>query len=153
MLISLRRLLDHAAENDYAIPAFNVNNIEQITAILKAAKETNSPIIFQISVNAIKYAGAGYLETIIQKSAQLNPEIPICMHLDHGPSPSFCYKSIQLGYSSVMIDGSLKEDMKTPASFSYNVEISKKTVQVAHPCGVSVEGEIGCLGSIEKNIY
>ena len=153
MLISLKQLLDHAAENNYAVPAFNINNMEQIHAIISAANQVNSPIIFQISVNAIKYAGIGYLESLIYKSIKMNPKIPICIHQDHGPTPDFCYKSIQLGYSSVMIDGSLKPDMKTPASFSYNIEVSRKTVEVAHACGVSVEGEIGCLGSIESGLY
>lgn len=151
MLVSLKQLLDHAAENNYALPAFNVNNMEQIKAILYAAKETDSPIIYQISKNAIKYAGPGYLESIVYKVIENNPNIPICLHLDHGSNVNICVESIKKGYSSVMIDGSLMSDMKTPSSLSYNIEISKKVTEIAHAKGVSVEGEIGCLGSIEEN--
>ena len=151
MLISLKQMLDHAAENNYAVPAFNINNMEQIMSVMSAASETNSPVILQISVNAIKYAGIGRLESMIFQIICEYPQIPVCIHQDHGPTPEFCFRSIQLGHSSVMIDGSLKPDMKTPASLDYNIKVTKRTVGVAHACGVSVEGEIGCLGSLEQS--
>lgn len=151
-LISLRQLLDHAAEHDYGVPAYNVNNLEQMRAIMEAAKATNSPVIVQASAGARKYAGAPFLRHLIQAAIEEFPEIPVCMHQDHGTSPSVCQRSIQLGFSSVMMDGSLKTDGKTPASYDYNVEVTKTTVAMAHACGVSVEGELGCLGSLETGM-
>ncbi|MDX2164774.1 MAG: class II fructose-bisphosphate aldolase [Gammaproteobacteria bacterium] len=148
-LISLRQLLDHAAEHSYGVPAFNVNNLEQMRAIMEAAAETNSPVIVQASAGARKYAGAPFLRHLILAAIEEWPEIPVCMHQDHGASPDVCQRSIQLGFSSVMMDGSLKEDMKTPSDFDYNVRVTKQTVDMAHACGVSVEGELGCLGSLE----
>ncbi|MEX0963707.1 MAG: class II fructose-bisphosphate aldolase [Pseudohongiellaceae bacterium] len=151
-LISLRQLLDHAAENDYGVPAFNVNNLEQIRAIMEAADEANSPVILQASAGARKYAGSNFLKHLIQAAIEEFPHIPIVMHQDHGVSPAVCQRSIQLGFSSVMMDGSLGEDGKTPTDFDYNVKVTKTTVDMAHACGVSVEGEIGCLGSLETGI-
>ena len=148
-LITLRQLLDHAAEHQYGIPAFNVNNLEQIRAIMEAAQKTNSPVILQASAGARKYAGPLFLKYLIMAAAEEFPDIPICMHQDHGASPDVCQRSIQMGFTSVMMDGSLKEDMKTPASFEYNVETTRRAVDMAHACGVSVEGELGCLGSLE----
>ena len=148
-LISLRELLDHAAENNYGVPAFNVNNLEQMRAIMLAADETDSPVIVQASAGARKYAGAPFLRHLIQAAMEEWPHIPVCMHQDHGTSPAVCQRSIQLGFSSVMMDGSLKEDGKTPSSYDYNVAVTKTTVDMAHACGVSVEGELGCLGSLE----
>ena len=151
-LISLRQLLDHAAENDYGVPAFNVNNLEQIRAIMEGADESNSPIILQASAGARKYAGSNFLRHLIQGALEEFPHIPIVMHQDHGFTPAVCQRSIQLGFSSVMMDGSLGEDGKTPADFHYNVEVTRTTVKAAHACGVSVEGEIGCLGSLETGM-
>lgn len=148
-LISLRQLLDHAAEHGYGVPAFNVNNLEQIRAIMEAADETNSPVIVQASSGARKYAGPAFIQKLILAAAEEWPHIPICMHQDHGASPAVCQRSIQLGFTSVMMDGSLKEDMKTPASYEYNVATTQIAVDMAHACGVSVEGELGCLGSLE----
>lgn len=148
-LISLRQLLDHAAEHGYGVPAFNVNNLEQMRAIMEAADKTNSPVIVQASAGARKYAGAPFLRHLILAAIEEYPHIPVCMHQDHGSSPDVCQRSIQLGFSSVMMDGSLKSDMKTPASFEYNVDVTKQTVGFSHACGVSVEGELGCLGSLE----
>jgi fructose-bisphosphate aldolase class II len=148
-LISMRQLLDHAAEFGYGVPAFNVNNLEQIRAIMEAADQTNSPVIVQASAGARKYAGAPFLRHLILAAIEEFPHIPVCMHQDHGTSPSICQRSIQLGFSSVMMDGSLREDGKTPASYEYNVDVTKRTVEMAHACGVSVEGELGCLGSLE----
>jgi fructose-bisphosphate aldolase class II len=148
-LISLRQLLDHAAENNYGVPAFNVNNLEQMRAIMLAADQTDSPVIVQASAGARKYAGAPFLRHLIQAAMEEWPHIPLCMHQDHGTSPSVCQRSIQLGFSSVMMDGSLCEDGKTPSSYDYNVEVTKTAVAMAHACGVSVEGELGCLGSLE----
>ncbi|MFM8355177.1 MAG: class II fructose-bisphosphate aldolase [Gammaproteobacteria bacterium] len=148
-LISMRQLLDHAAEHDYGIPAFNVNNLEQMRAIMEAASETRSPVIVQASAGARKYAGPNFLRHLILAAIEEFPEIPIVMHQDHGASPAACQRSIQLGFSSVMMDGSLLEDQKTPASYDYNVEVTRRTVDMAHACGVSVEGELGCLGSLE----
>lgn len=149
MLITLRQLLDHAAEHHYGVPAFNVNNLEQMRAIMQAAHDTNSPVIVQASAGARKYAGAPFLRHLILAAIEEWPHIPVCMHQDHGASPAICQRSIQLGFSSVMMDGSLKEDMKTPADFDYNVSVTQRTVDMAHACGVSVEGELGCLGSLE----
>ena len=148
-LIALRQLLDHAAENDYGVPAFNVNNLEQIQAIMQAASDCSSPVILQASAGARKYAGEPFLRKLIEADIEQFPDIPICMHQDHGVSPNVCIKSIRSGFSSVMMDGSLQEDGKTPASYEYNVETTKKVVELAHPVGVSVEGELGCLGSLE----
>jgi len=148
-LITLRELLDHAAANNYGVPAYNVNNLEQIRAIMEAANKTNSPVIVQASAGARKYAGPRFLRHLILAAAEEFPHLPICMHQDHGASPAVCQQSIQLGFTSVMMDGSLLADMKTPASFEYNVETTARVVQMAHACGVSVEGELGCLGSLE----
>ncbi len=151
-LISLRQLLDHAAENGYGVPAFNVNNMEQMRAIMEAAAETDSPVIVQASAGARKYAGAPFLRHLIIAAIEEWPDIPVCMHQDHGTSPAICQRSIQLGFSSVMMDGSLQEDGKTPSTYEYNVEVTRKTVEMAHACGVSVEGELGCLGSLETGM-
>ncbi len=148
-LITLRQLLDHAAEHGYGIPAFNVNNLEQMRAIMEAASATDSPVIVQASAGARKYAGAAFIRNMITAAAEEWPHIPICMHQDHGASPAVCQRSIQLGFTSVMMDGSLKEDMKTPSDYDYNVRVTQQVVQMAHACGVSVEGELGCLGSLE----
>lgn len=148
-LISLREMLDHAAENSYGIPAFNVNNLEQMRAIMEAAQETDSPVIVQASAGARKYAGAPFLRHLILAAIEEFPHIPVVMHQDHGTSPAICQRSIQLGFSSVMMDGSLKDDGKTPSSYEYNVDVTRRTVEMAHACGVSVEGELGCLGSLE----
>lgn len=151
-LISLRQLLDHAAEHQYGVPAFNVNNLEQMRAIMLAADETNSPVIVQASAGARKYAGAPFLRHLIEAAIEEWPHIPVVMHQDHGTSPAVCQRSIQLGFSSVMMDGSLKEDGKTPADYDYNVDVTRQVVAMAHACGVSVEGEIGCLGSLETGM-
>ncbi|RLA21415.1 MAG: fructose-bisphosphate aldolase class II [Gammaproteobacteria bacterium] len=148
-VISLRQLLDHAAEHGYGVPAFNVNNLEQIQAIMEAADETNSPVIVQASAGARKYAGAPFLRHLMEAAVELYPHIPLVIHQDHGTSPAICQRSIQLGFTSVMMDGSLGEDGKTPTSYEYNVDVTRKTVEMAHACGVSVEGELGCLGSLE----
>lgn len=148
-LVSLRQLLDHAAEHDYGVPAFNVNNLEQMRAIMQAADATDSPVIVQASAGARKYAGAPFLRHLIQAAVEEWPHIPVVVHQDHGTSPAVCQRSIQLGFSSVMMDGSLLEDGKTPAEYDYNVKVTKQTVEMAHACGVSVEGELGCLGSLE----
>ncbi len=148
-LISLRQLLDHAAENDYGVPAFNVNNLEQMRAIMQGAAATDSPVIVQASAGARKYAGPNFLRHMILAAIEEFPDIPVCMHQDHGASPAACQRSIAMGFSSVMMDGSLMEDQKTPASYEYNVDVTRRTVEMAHACGVSVEGELGCLGSLE----
>jgi fructose-bisphosphate aldolase class II len=148
-LISLRQMLDHAAEHNYGVPAFNVNNLEQMRAIMMAADQTDSPVIVQASAGARKYAGAPFLRHLIQAAVEEWPHIPVCMHQDHGTSPAVCQRSIQLGFTSVMMDGSLEEDGKTPSSYDYNVDVTRRTVEMAHACGVSVEGELGCLGSLE----
>jgi len=148
-LISMRQLLDHAAEHDYGVPAFNVNNLEQMRAIMEGAKETDSPVIVQASAGARKYAGPTFLRHLILAAIEEFPDIPVVMHQDHGASPDVCQRSIQSGFSSVMMDGSLLEDQKTPASYEYNVEVTRRTVDMAHACGVTVEGELGCLGSLE----
>ncbi len=149
--ITLRQLLDHAAEHQYGVPAFNVNNLEQIRAIMTAADITKSPVIIQASAGARKYAGPQFIQSLAMAAVKEWPHIPICLHQDHGASPAVCQRSIQLGFTSVMMDGSLHEDMKTPADFAYNVKVTRKTVDMAHACGVSVEGELGCLGSLETN--
>ena len=148
-LISLRQMLDHAAEYSYGVPAFNVNNLEQMRAIMMAADRTDSPVIVQASAGARKYAGAPFLRHLILAAIEEWPHIPVCMHQDHGTSAAVCQRSIQQGFSSVMMDGSLEEDGKTPSSYEYNVDVTKRTVDMAHACGVSVEGELGCLGSLE----
>jgi fructose-bisphosphate aldolase class II len=148
-LISMRQLLDHAAENGYGMPAFNVNNMEQVHSIMQAADETNSPVIMQGSAGARSYAGEPFLRHLISAAIEMYPHIPVVMHQDHGSEPAVCLRSIQSGFSSVMMDGSLMADMKTPSSFEYNVEVTKEVVKMAHAGGVSVEGELGCLGSLE----
>ncbi len=151
-LISMRQMLDHAAEFGYGIPAFNVNNLEQMRAIMEAAAKTDSPVIVQASAGARKYAGAPFLRHLILAAVEEFPEIPVVMHQDHGTSPAICQRSIQLGFSSVMMDGSLGEDGKTPMDYDYNVKVTRNVVALAHACGVSVEGEIGCLGSLETGM-
>ena len=148
-LVSLRQLLDHAAEHEYGIPAFNVNNLEQVQAIMEAAHETNSPVIMQASAGARKYAGEKFLKGLIQSAVETYPHIPVVMHQDHGQSPAICQGAIDLGFTSVMMDGSLKEDGKTVADFEYNADVTKRVVDMAHKLGVTVEGELGCLGSLE----
>ena len=149
-LVSMRQLLDHAAENGYGLPAFNVNNLEQIQAIMQAADECNSPVIMQGSAGARKYAGEAFLRHLIEAAIEAYPHIPVVMHQDHGASPAVCINAIRSGFSSVMMDGSLKEDGKTPSSFEYNVDVTRKVVEMSHAVGVSVEGELGCLGSLES---
>jgi|UniRef100_UPI000D35872D fructose-bisphosphate aldolase class II len=149
-MISLRKLLDHAAENGYGVPAFNVNNLEQIQAIMQAAERTDSPVILQASAGARKYAGEAFLRKMVEAAAEAYPALPIVMHQDHGSSPAVCMQSIRSGFTSVMMDGSLREDAKTPASYQYNVEVTRRVVDMAHAVGVSVEGELGCLGSLES---
>jgi fructose-bisphosphate aldolase class II len=148
-LVSLRQLLDHAAENGYGVPAFNVNNLEQVQAIMEAAQEVNAPVIMQASAGARKYAGELFLKHLIQAAVESYPDIPVAMHQDHGQSPAVCEGAIGLGFSSVMMDGSLREDGKTVADYDYNWQVTKKVVDMAHAQGVSVEGELGCLGSLE----
>ncbi len=149
-LVSLRQLLDHAAEHGYGIPAFNVNNLEQIQAIMQAAQHTRSPVILQASAGARKYAGEAFLRRLVEAAIESYPDIPVCMHQDHGASPAVCQASIRSGFSSVMMDGSLLADMKTPASYEYNVAVTRQVADMAHCVGVSVEGELGCLGSLES---
>ncbi|MFJ5381604.1 class II fructose-bisphosphate aldolase [Cupriavidus sp. CER94] len=148
-LVSMRQLLDHAAENNYGLPAFNVNNLEQVQAIMQAADEVNAPVIMQASAGARKYAGEHFLRHLIEAAVEAYPHIPVVMHQDHGQSPAICKAAIDLNFSSVMMDGSLKEDGKTPADYEYNVDVTRKVVQMAHALGVTVEGELGCLGSLE----
>lgn len=148
-LVSMRQLLDHAAENSYGLPAFNVNNLEQVQAIMQAADEVNAPVIMQASAGARKYAGEHFLRHLIEAAVEAYPHIPVVMHQDHGQSPAICKAAIDLNFSSVMMDGSLKEDGKTPSDYEYNVDVTRKVVQMAHALGVTVEGELGCLGSLE----
>lgn len=148
-LVSMRELLDHAAVNGYGIPAFNVNNLEQVQAVMEAAKETGAPVILQASAGARKYAGEPFIKHLIQAAIEMYPNIPLVMHQDHGQNPDVCQGAIDLGFSSVMMDGSLEADGKTIASYDYNVEVTKKVSQLAHKYGVTVEGELGCLGSLE----
>jgi fructose-bisphosphate aldolase class II len=148
-LVSMRQLLDHAAENGYGLPAFNVNNLEQVQAIMEAAKEVGAPVIMQASAGARKYAGELFLKHLIEAAIESYPAIPIAMHQDHGQSPAVCESAIGLGFSSVMMDGSLREDGKSIADYDYNWQVTRKVVDVAHSVGVSVEGELGCLGSLE----
>ncbi|KAB2937795.1 MAG: Fructose-bisphosphate aldolase [Rhodocyclaceae bacterium] len=148
-LVSMRQLLDHAAENGYGLPAFNVNNLEQVRAIMEAADETGSPVIMQGSAGARKYAGEHFLRHLIEAAIEAYPHIPVVMHQDHGQSPAVCMAAIRSGFSSVMMDGSLMEDGKTPSSYEYNLETSRKVVDFAHAIGVTVEAELGVLGSLE----
>ncbi len=148
-LVSMRQLLDHAAENGYGLPAFNVNNLEQVQAIMEAAAETDSPVIMQASAGARKYAGETFLKYLIEAAVETYPNIPVAMHQDHGQSPTVCQQAMRLGFSSVMMDGSLQADGKTIASYEYNVDVTRRVVDMAHMIGVSVEGELGCLGSLE----
>ncbi len=148
-IVSMRQLLDHAAENGYGLPAFNVNNLEQVQAIMEAASETDSPVIMQASAGARKYAGETFLKYLIQAAIKTYPNMPIVMHQDHGQSPAVCSSAMKLGFSSVMMDGSLREDGKTIADYDYNVNVTRKVVDAAHKKGVTVEGELGCLGSLE----
>ena len=147
--VSLRQVLDHAAENGYGVPAFNVNNLEQIIAIMEAAQETDSPVILQASAGARKYAGEAYLRHMMLAAVESHPDIPVVVHQDHGTSAAVCQQSIRSGFTSVMMDGSLMSDGKTPASYDYNVDITRRVCEMSHPIGVSVEGELGCLGSLE----
>jgi fructose-bisphosphate aldolase class II len=148
-LISLKQLLDHAAEHSYGLPAFNVNNMEQIHAIMQAADETDSAVILQASAGARSYAGEAFLRHLVLAAVEQWPQIPVCLHQDHGASPAVCQASIRSGFTSVMMDGSLEEDMKTPSTYEYNVMVTRRVVDMAHAVGVSVEGELGCLGSLE----
>lgn len=148
-LVSMRQLLDHAAEQGYGIPAFNVNNLEQVQAIMAAASEVDAPVIMQASAGARKYAGEDFLKHLIQAALEAYPKVPVVMHQDHGQSPAVCKGAIDLGFSSVMMDGSLEADGKTIASYEYNVQVTSEVVTMAHILGVSVEGELGCLGSLE----
>ncbi|MEO7053282.1 MAG: class II fructose-bisphosphate aldolase [Rhodanobacter sp.] len=148
-LVSLRQILDHAAEHDYGVPAFNVNNLEQIQAIMETAEETQSPVILQASAGARSYAGEPYLRHMVLAAVESHPGLPIVLHQDHGATPAVCQQSIRSGFSSVMMDGSLREDAKTPASYEYNLDVTRKVCNLAHAVGVSVEGELGCLGSLE----
>ncbi|HEY4446047.1 MAG TPA: class II fructose-bisphosphate aldolase [Steroidobacteraceae bacterium] len=148
-LISLRQLLDHAAEHGYGVPAFNVNNLEQIQAIMEAAEESRSPVILQASAGARKYAGEPYLRHMVLAAVESHPDIPVVLHQDHGASPAVCTQSIRSGFTSVMMDGSLEEDAKSPATYDYNIEVTRRVSEMAHTIGVSVEGELGCLGSLE----
>ena len=148
-LVSMRELLDHAATHGYGIPAFNVNNLEQVQAIMEAANEVGAPVIMQASAGARKYAGEAFLKHLIQAAIESYPHIPVVMHQDHGQSPAVCQGAINLGFSSVMMDGSLEADGKTIASYEYNVQVTRQVVDMAHQLGVTVEGELGCLGSLE----
>ena len=151
-LISMRQLLDYAAENDFGLPAFNVNNMEQVHAIMQAADAVDSPVIMQGSAGARSYAGEPFLRHLISAAIEQYPHIPVVMHQDHGSEPAVCLRSIQSGFSSVMMDGSLMPDMKSPSTYEYNVEVTRKVVEMAHAGGVSVEGELGCLGSLETGM-
>ena len=148
-LVSMRELLDHAAANGYGIPAFNVNNLEQVQAVMAAADEVGAPVILQASAGARKYAGEPFIKHLIQAAAEMYPHIPLVMHQDHGTSPEICQGALNLGFGSVMMDGSLMSDGKTPASFEYNVDVTQQVVAMAHKIGATVEGELGCLGNLE----
>jgi fructose-bisphosphate aldolase class II len=150
--ITLRQLLDHAAEQNYGLPAFNINNMEQALAIMEAAAQVDAPVIMQASRGARSYANDIVLKHLIDAMAELYPHIPVCMHQDHGNGPATCATAIQYGFTSVMMDGSLKEDAKTPADYEYNVDVTRRVVVMAHSCGVSVEGELGVLGSLETGM-
>ena len=148
-LVSMRQLLDHAAENSYGLPAFNVNNLEQVQAIMAAADAVNSPVIMQASAGARKYAGEPFLRHLIEAAVESYPHLPVVMHQDHGQSPAVCMTAIRSGFTSVMMDGSLNEDGKSVASYEYNVEVSRRVVEFSHAIGVTVEAELGVLGSLE----
>ena len=148
-LVSLRQVLDHAAEHGFGVPAFNVNNLEQIQAIMEAAQATDSPVILQASAGARNYAGEAYLRHMVLAAVETHPDIPVVLHRDHGASPAVCMQAIRSGFTSVMMDGSLQEDARTPASYAYNVDVTRRVCAMAHAVGVSVEGELGCLGSLE----
>ncbi len=148
-LVSMRELLDHAAEFGYGIPAFNVNNLEQVQAVMAAADEVGAPVILQASAGARKYAGESFIKHLILAATEAYPHVPLVMHQDHGTSPKVCAGALDLGFGSVMMDGSLKEDGKTPSSFDYNVAVTQEVVAMAHKVGATVEGELGCLGSLE----
>ena len=148
-LVSMRQLLDHAAENGYGIPAFNVNNLEQVQAVMAAADEVGAPVILQASAGARKYAGEAFIKHLILAASEAYPHIPLVMHQDHGTSPKVCAGALELGFGSVMMDGSLREDGKTPADFDYNVDVTRQVVAMAHRIGATVEGELGCLGNLE----
>ncbi|MBL8324602.1 MAG: fructose-bisphosphate aldolase class II [Rubrivivax sp.] len=149
-LVSLRQVLDHAAEFGYGVPAFNVNNLEQIQAIMEAAEETAAPVILQASAGARKYAGEPYLRHMVLAAVEAHPDLPVVLHQDHGASPAVCMQALRSGFTSVMMDGSLLEDAKTPAPYDYNVDVTRQVCKLAHAVGVSVEGELGCLGSLES---
>src|SRR6187455_62053 len=149
-LVSMRELLDHAADNGYGIPAFNVNNLEQVQAVMTAADEVGAPVILQASAGARKYAGEPFIKHLIEAALESWPKVPLVMHQDHGQSPAVCQSAIDLGFSSVMMDGSLEADGKSIASYDYNVDVTKKVVDMAHARGVTVEGELGCLGSSRR---
>ncbi len=151
-LTALRQILDHAAEHDYGVPAFNINNLEQIQAIMEAAQATQSPVILQASAGARAYAGEAFLRHMVLAAVETYPAIPIVLHQDHGASPAVCVQAIQSGFTSVMMDGSLREDAKTPASYDYNLDVTARVCVMAHAVGVSVEGELGCLGSLESGM-
>src|SRR5437870_1723068 len=151
-MVTLRQLCDHAAANGYGLAAFNVNNMEQIQAIMEAAKETDSPVIIQASRGARNYTNDRFLYHLMQAAVELYPKIPVCLHQDHGNSPETCKSAIDMGFTSVMMDGSLKEDGKTAADFNYNVETTARVCKMAHSQGVSVEGELGCLGNLETGM-
>ena len=148
-LVSMRQLLDHAAEHQYGIPAFNVNNLEQVQAVMDAANEVGAPVILQASAGARKYAGESFIKHLIQSAIEQYPHITLVIHQDHGQNPAICQGAIDLGFSSVMMDGSLEGDGKTIASYEYNVAVTRQVVDMAHKLGVTVEGELGCLGSLE----
>jgi fructose-bisphosphate aldolase class II len=148
--ISMRQLLDHAAEHGYAVPAFNINNMEQLLAIMAAARRTDAPVIVQASRGARTYAGDLILKRLVEGVVEANPGIPLCLHQDHGDTPATCLSAIQNGFTSVMMDGSLRENGKTPADYAYNVEVTRCVSDLAHGIGVSVEGELGCLGSLKS---
>ncbi len=149
-LVSMRQLLDHAAENGYGVAAFNVNNMEQIQAIMEAAHEADSPVILQGSAGARKYAGEAFLRKLVEAAVETWPHVPVAMHQDHGATPAVCERAIRSGFTSVMMDGSLREDAKTPATFEYNVDVTRRVAETAHWVGVTVEGELGVLGSLES---
>ena len=151
-LVSMRELLDHAAEHGYGIPAFNVNNLEQVQAVMAAADEVGAPVILQASAGARKYAGESFIKYLIQAAVEAYPHIPVAMHQDHGQTPAVCESAIRLGFTSVMMDGSLREDGKTPSTYEYNVDVTRRVVEMAHRLGVTVEGELGCLGSLETGM-
>lgn len=151
-LVSLRQVLDHAAEQGYGLPAFNINNLEQVQAIMQAADECDSPVIMQASVGARKYAGEPFLRHLVAAALEAYPHIPVVLHQDHGATPAVCIQAMRSGFTSVMMDGSLREDAKTPSDFDYNVNVTRQVVDIAHAIGVSVEGELGVLGSLENRM-